>query len=71
MKRKLVTFDDETAHLLEKFPNQSEAIREAVRIYTSDITTEVLNGLRTSYITLIKLNREMDSKLDFISRKVQ
>lgn len=71
MRKLLVTLDDDLSNLLEKFPNQNEVARQALRLYIGDITTDTIDGIRKTYAMLLKLNREMDAKLDFIARKVQ
>lgn len=49
MKKLLVTLDDELSKELEKYPNKSQAIREALKIYNGHISTDTVEGLRESY----------------------
>ena len=52
MKKKLIVFTDDQAKELEKYPNQSEIIRNAFEVYNGHITPEVIKGLRLSYIKI-------------------
>lgn len=77
MKKLLVTLDDETATLLERFPNKSAIIRECTKLYLGHILTDTVDGMRASYLVVGKrleaINDKVDdmnSKLDFISKPV-
>lgn len=70
MRKLLVTLDDELAKELAKYPNQNEIVRQALRLYIGDITTETVAGIRKSYQVLLHYMKESDSKLDYIARKV-
>lgn len=70
MRKLLVTLDDEIAPLLAKFPNQNEIVRQALRLYIGDITTDTRQGIVTSYKIIAKTLREIDSKLDYLDRKL-
>jgi len=61
MKKLLIAFDDDTAHLLAKNPNMSQTVREAVAIYNEHISTDTVAGLRESYKLLMK---NMDERFD-------
>lgn len=71
MKKLLISFDDDTANLLSKQKNMSAFVRDAVKVYTSDISTDTLASIKTSYAAIGTAIKELDSKLDFIARKVQ
>lgn len=77
MRKLLVTLDDELSPLLEKYPNQSEIVRESLRLYIGNISTGVLDGIRASYkiiadnqSSLEKRLKEIEAKLDYIARKL-
>lgn len=71
MKKLLVVLDDETSNLLADEKNKSALIREAIKYIKMDISPDTIDGLRRSYDQLARQIREMDSKLDFIARKLQ
>ena len=71
MKKLLVVLDDETSNLLADEKNKSALVREAVKYITLDISPDTIDGLRRSYNQLARQIKEMDSKLDFIARKLQ
>lgn len=78
MIKKLIVFDDDTAHLLEDFPNQSQVVREATKLYIEHILPDTVEGMRTSYkilgvavANLKKDLREVDSKLDYIAGRLK
>jgi uncharacterized protein YdcH (DUF465 family) len=54
MKKLLVTLDDDMAKVLDKYPNKSQVIREALKIYNEHISTDTIEGLRMSYKHLLK-----------------
>jgi len=62
MKKLLLTLDDEMAKELAKYPNQSEVLREAFRIYKLDISTDTVAGMRKSYDLLKKY---METKFEY------
>lgn len=70
MRKLLVTLDDDIAPLLAKYPNQNEIVRQALRLYIGDITTDTRQGIVTSYKIIAKALREIDSKLDYLDRKL-
>jgi hypothetical protein len=49
MKKKIIVFTDEQAKELEKYPNQSETVRNAFEVYNGHITPEVIKGLQEGY----------------------
>lgn len=62
MRKLLVTLDDELDTLLAGAPNQSEVVRNALRLYMYDISTpDTIAGLRESYK---KLQSYMQSKFE-------
>lgn len=78
MKKLLVVLDDETANLLNGKVNKSAFVREAVKYMSMDINTDKMDGLRLSFKAvgqqlriLEGLTRELDSKVDYLARKVQ
>jgi hypothetical protein len=71
MKKKLITLDDETSKVLEKYPNQSQVMREAIKLYAMDISLPTITGLLASYKQMIVLQREINSKLDYLAKELQ
>lgn len=78
MKRMLIVFDDKTADLLSQYPNKSKVVREATELYIAHILPDTMKGIRASYKVFIafleklsKEQQEMDSKLDYIAKRVQ
>lgn len=71
MRKLLITLDDELDKELAAYPNQNEIVREALRLYISDITPATLQGLRASYAKLLKLSIEINGKADYIAKKIQ
>lgn len=71
MKKILVSFDDELANLLAKEKNMSEAIRKGTELYILHIVPDTLKGLRASYVQIFKQLKELDSKLDYIAKRIQ
>jgi len=77
MRRLVVTLDDELAPLLAKCPNQNEVVREALRLYIGDITTDTRAGIIASYkniaVGMKKLQadiKEIDDKLNYMDGKL-
>jgi hypothetical protein len=58
MRKLLLTLDDDMDKELAKYPNQSEILREAFRIYKLDISTDTVAGMRKSYTVLKKFMEE-------------
>jgi Arc/MetJ-type ribon-helix-helix transcriptional regulator len=54
MKRMIITIDDETAKVLAKHPNQSEIVRQALKLYQEDITTDTLAGIKEAFRIMLK-----------------
>lgn len=71
MKKLLVVLDEETANLLAKEKNKSETVRQAIKYIKLDITPETVEGMRKSYIAVVRMLKELDSKIDFIAKKIQ
>lgn len=66
MRKLLITLDDELDNLLAGAPNQSEIVRNALRLYMHDISTpDTIAGLRESYS---KLQSYMQSKSENYDR---
>lgn len=70
MKKLLIVFDDDTAHLLSEYPNKSEIVRKATKLYIGHILPDTAEGLRTSYKIIASYLKEIDSKLDFMDKKL-
>lgn len=49
MKKKIVVLTDEQFKELSKYPNQSDIIRQALDVYMTSISPEMLNGMRMTY----------------------
>jgi len=62
MRKLLITLDDDLDNLLRKYPNQNEVVREALRVYKLDISTDTIAGMRKSYLVLKKF---MESKFEY------
>ena len=71
MKKLLVVLDDETANLLESKRNKSQFIRESVKYMSMDISTDTIEGMRKSYKAVVRKLEDMDSKIDYIAKRVQ
>ncbi len=65
MRKLLLTLDDDMSKELAKYPNQSEVLREAFRIYKLDISTDTVAGMRKSFTVLKKY---MESKFEYYDR---
>lgn len=81
MKKLLVTLDDDLAKELDKFPNKSQIVREALKIYNEHIYTDTVEGLRQSYDTLRKFMatkfegydesfKRMDKLIDYLETRM-
>lgn len=53
----LVVLTDKQAKELEKYPNKSEVIRNALDVYIEHISTDTVSGLKQSYAQLTKYMR--------------
>jgi Arc/MetJ-type ribon-helix-helix transcriptional regulator len=62
MRRINVTLDEETSKVLAGKANQSEVIREAVRMYHGGITTDTLAGMRAAFLSLKKQMQDLDAR---------
>lgn len=80
MKKRMISLDEKTANLLEKSPNASETIRQALMIYNEDISTDTLAGMRQAFRLLAEQQEkqheeltnmlfEMNEKLDTVHRR--
>ena len=65
MRKLLVTLDDDLDKELAKYPNQNEIVREALRVYKLDISTDTVAGMRKSYAALRKY---METKFEYYDR---
>lgn len=68
MRKLLITLDDELDKELAKYPNQNEIVREALRLYKLDISTDTVAGLRVSYKQLLKI---IDERFSFYDEKFE
>ena len=64
MKKLLLTLDDDTAKELAKYPNRSETLREAFRMYNGHISTDTLAGMGISFTNLLKNQEELKMRFD-------
>lgn len=78
MRKLLVTLDDELDNWLSGHINQTEVIREALRVYKGDIKTPTLDGIKQAFnqsqrnTAIIKdYLKEIDSKLDYIASRLE
>jgi Arc/MetJ-type ribon-helix-helix transcriptional regulator len=62
MKKLLVVLDDELSKELDKYPNKSQVVREALKIYNGHISTDTVAGLRQSYKSL---QDNINSRFDY------
>lgn len=62
MRRINISLDEETSNLLAKKTNQSETVREALRMYHGGITTDTLVGMRAAFIQLDKRLQEFEGR---------
>lgn len=65
MRKLLLTLDDDMDKELATFPNQSEILREAFRIYKLDMSTDTVAGMRQSYK---QLRKYMETKFEYYDR---
>lgn len=62
MKTINVVLDDDAAKELAKYPNMSETLREAFRLYDGHITTDTLAGMRQAFQQLQDSQRELTER---------
>lgn len=62
MKKLLVVLDDETAKVLEKSPNMSQTIRDALAVYNEHISTDTMVKIKQAFEILLKSNRERQAR---------
>lgn len=68
MKQLHVWVTDEQFKELDKYPNKTERVRNAIDLYNEHITTDTVDGLRRSYEILLK---RMDKRFDFYDEKFE
>lgn len=68
MKKLLLTLDDETFNLLAKEKNKSQTIRDSIKIYKSDISTDTIQGFRAAFVLIKEQLKEIDSKIDYLAK---
>lgn len=71
MRRLNITLDEETDHLLAQHANQSEIVREAIKMYHGGITTETLAGMRQSYDNLRKYMENKFEYYDIVFKRLE
>ena len=71
MKLIHVKLDDDLADLLAKYPNQSEIVRQSLKLYIYGIHTGTLEGMRGTYTAIRNGLHELDSKLDYVASLTQ
>jgi hypothetical protein len=71
MRSLLINLDDELSHLLSKEKNQNEIVRKALRLYYSDIDTSDRQHMKAAWTAIKKYLSEIDSKIDYIERKIR
>lgn len=62
MRRMIVTLDNSLDDWLKTMPNQSETVREALRLYHGDITTGTVAGMREAFTQLLNEFRESQQR---------
>lgn len=67
MKKKLIVFTDEQAKELASYPNQSEIIRNALDVYMSNISPEMLNAMRMTFKQINSRLANIEQALDVIA----
>lgn len=71
MRKLLLTLDDYCDKELSKYPNQSETLREAFRIYNGNISTDTLNGMRRSYKALMDFQKSKFEYYDSVFAQLE
>lgn len=64
MRKLLVTLDDDLDKVLAQYPNQNQIVREALKLYNGDITTDTIAGLRKSYDNLLRYTKSKHEYYD-------
>lgn len=64
MKRISITVDEETINLLAGKVNKSEMIRQALKVYNGDISTDTLAGMREAFRKLQQSQQEMEQSIN-------
>ena len=70
MKKLLITLDESTATLLADKANKAAFIRQALKVYNEDISTDTIVGLRDAYIKILRELKDLHSKIDYIAGKL-
>jgi len=70
MKKLLITLDDDSSNLLAKKANKSAFVRQALKVYNEDISTDtIVTVLEQNKLLWVKL-QDIDSKIDYIASKL-
>ena len=80
MTRLMITLDEESANLLDGKKNKAHIVREAIKLYHGDITTDTLDGIRAAFLQiredqekqheeLTNMLFEMNEKLETVVRR--
>lgn len=70
MRKLLITLDDDLDKVLAKYPNQSEIIRESLRAYIYDITTDTVQGIRKAMKIIINQQENIYEQLEKLNAKI-
>ena len=65
-----MTLDDDLDKVLAKYPNQNETVREALRLYNGDITTDTIQGLQRSYKILLDYMKQKHEYYDTVFQRL-
>ena len=71
MKRILITIDEKTANLLEGSPNRSETVRQALKVYHEDISTDTLAGMRKAFRISLEKQEELETQIIYLTELVE
>lgn len=61
---------EEQFKVLARYPNKSEAIRQAIDLYNECTTTDVVRGLQVGYKNIAFFLKELNSKVDYLAKQV-
>ena len=64
MKKKLITLDEETFNLLSKYPNASEVVRDALRVYIQHISLENLAKMDVAWKANVSAIKKLSTQYE-------
>lgn len=70
MKQLLVLIPDEMAKELNKYPNKSEVVREAIAIYNEHISTDTINKMRLVFSKQAAEMNELTEKIEVLNKRL-